>query len=169
MKLVRQNTNKLLNIKDLVGRLSAEEYVETHALVHGSSIGQHIRHILEFYQQLIVGLDNSEICYDHREREMQIETSIPFTVDRINEIIEHLGKISFDAGIDLKACYTQEDEAVVEVLKTSVKRELAYALDHTVHHLAIIKVMLNLGGISTDESFGVAASTIRHKKQTTYA
>jgi uncharacterized damage-inducible protein DinB len=49
----------------------------------------------------------------------------------------------------------------VEV-ETSVGRELAFVLSHTIHHNALIGVMAMLLGAPLPDRFGYAPSTIAH-------
>ena len=48
---------------------------------------------------------------------------------------------------------------------TSFTRELFYCDEHTIHHLALIRVGINeIGGYQLNESFGVAPSTIKYRQ-----
>jgi dihydroorotase-like cyclic amidohydrolase len=49
--------------------------------------------------------------------------------------------------------------------ESSSARELAYLLEHTTHHLAMIKISLNneIEAIKMPENFGVALTTIHHR------
>jgi len=51
-------------------------------------------------------------------------------------------------------------------IKTTIFRELAYCLEHSIHHQALIKVGLLELNIASfiDETFGLAPATIRYKK-----
>lgn len=55
----------------------------------------------------------------------------------------------------------------VYINKTFINRELAYCLEHSIHHQALIKVGLKEQNIENliDENFGVAPATIRHKQK----
>ncbi|MGH9328927.1 MAG: hypothetical protein ACRD09_00665, partial [Vicinamibacterales bacterium] len=44
-------------------------------------------------------------------------------------------------------------------IESTVKRELAFLLSHTVHHNAIIALLLEQAGIAAPHRFGVAASS----------
>jgi uncharacterized damage-inducible protein DinB len=47
---------------------------------------------------------------------------------------------------------------------TTFGRELQYLLSHTVHHFALIGVMLRLLGVDPGSDFGVAPSTLRYER-----
>jgi uncharacterized damage-inducible protein DinB len=48
------------------------------------------------------------------------------------------------------------------VVGTSVGRELAYVLSHTIHHNAIVGAMVKTLGGTPPQRFGYAPSTVRH-------
>jgi uncharacterized damage-inducible protein DinB len=47
-------------------------------------------------------------------------------------------------------------------VETTVGRELAFVLSHTVHHNALIAVMARTLGVPVPDLFGYAPSTIAH-------
>lgn len=145
--------------------LSVEDLTRELELFSGSTIGQHIRHILEFYVGLFRQMEFSLVCYDDRERDVRIESDPQFAISVLDAIVSRLEKVKEDQPLTLKANFTKNlaDDLLFE---TSLYRELAYNLEHSIHHLAIIKIGISeleaeytLGG-----EFGIAPSTARHKK-----
>jgi hypothetical protein len=53
------------------------------------------------------------------------------------------------------------------LVSSTVGRELIYNIEHTIHHLAIVKIALKaiLPSLELPEHFGVAPSTIRHRQE----
>jgi hypothetical protein len=49
---------------------------------------------------------------------------------------------------------------------SSVRRELQSLVSHTVHHYALIALMLQLNGVEPTEEFGVAPSTLKQWRAT---
>jgi uncharacterized damage-inducible protein DinB len=47
---------------------------------------------------------------------------------------------------------------------TSPERELAFVISHTIHHNALIRVMVKLLGADIPSDFGYAPSTIAHQR-----
>ena len=45
-----------------------------------------------------------------------------------------------------------------------VGRQLAFLLSHTIHHCALIAVMMRLRGLATPPGFGLAPATLRHRE-----
>jgi hypothetical protein len=58
----------LLQLKELLQVMKKEDFNRKTEILSGSSIGQHIRHILEFYLLLVSGSFSGTISYDKRQR-----------------------------------------------------------------------------------------------------
>ncbi len=71
-------TENLTQLSDLVQQLNSEQYNKESDILSGGTIGQHVRHILEFYLLLVSGSFSGKINYDHRKRDIQIETDPTF-------------------------------------------------------------------------------------------
>ncbi len=164
MSLIQDSINKLEEIKELLSQFSSEQYTKSNSLLSGASIGQHLRHILEFYICLKNGSNTGSISYDERKRDLLIETQLDFALETINEISVFLNSVNKDFALTLKANYGISETKSV-LIPSSLYRELAYTLDHTIHHLAIIKIGLSNEDIKLDESFGVAPSTLRYREK----
>lgn len=159
--------NQLATIKSLVQNLDNSVYGTCLPKLSGASIGQHIRHIIEFYQCLLNGISSSEINYDLRTRDKELEISREKAMKELEHIIETVARFSNDTSLKLVVNYTMNENSKT-IINTTLFRELAYNLDHCVHHQALIKIaLLELApDFKMDESFGYAPATIRHKNLT---
>lgn len=134
-------------------------------LLGGNTIGKHYRHIIEFYQCLIKNVE--VVNYDKRLRNTDIENSPVIANAIIEEILKHLKAENIS---DRQLCYcadfseTGNEEISVN---TSFGRELAYNIEHAVHHMAILQMVVKhyFKEIELEEGFGVAASTLRYQQQ----
>ena len=158
--------NNLNQIKDLAIQISDEDYKKPCQVLFNSSVGQHIRHALEFYVCLLKGLDKSSVNYDERKRQHDIEINTEIAVEMIDKIIENLQKINQNQDIEVKANYTSDEDKDVSMHST-LYRELGFCLEHSIHHQALIKTGLRDFGCLNliDHTFGIAASTLRNNKQ----
>ncbi len=157
---IRASFHQLTNVLD---RLTAEQYQSPSANLSGSSIGQHTRHVIELFQCLQAGYASGEVCYDNRKRDVQIETDKQFAQTLLNEIAETLEQP--DKELRLLGMYDEAATGQLQVA-TNYHRELLYNLEHTVHHMALIRVGLKeLNAEPAAEHFGIASSTIRHREQ----
>ena len=151
---------------DLLRALNDDTYTAAQPPYHDSSIGDHLRHCLEHYTSFLGGLDAGAIDYDTRARDVRIATSRLVATQTIRELIEHLQAIPRDdKPLLVKMDSDQEAESAAPWSPSSVKRELQYLLAHTIHHYALIAVLLRLHGHEPDSDFGVAPSTLKYRKR----
>lgn len=142
--------------------LSNEVYTKPSKLLYNASIGQHVRHIIELFIELNNGYEKGTVNYELRKRNYQIETDTHFASDQINALLQKINKP--DKPLLLATDYSKTDTDAITV-QTNYYRELIYNLEHTVHHMALIRVAINeYSNILLDPSFGVAVSTIKHKE-----
>ncbi len=140
--------------------LKPETYAQKCAILTNGSIGQHCRHIIEFFFCLFEGYEEGVISYDKRKRSLQLETDSRFAIQKIAEIIYLIEK----PDKRLISSYLMDEHEVL--VDTSYKRELAFNLEHCIHHQALIRIAIeNLSEISLNENFGVSASTVYYRKQ----
>lgn len=160
--LQKTNIEIINQLIDLLNDLDQVVYRDSLRPLHYSTVGQHVRHIVEFYQCLLQSQANGLVNYDARERNIQIEVDKDFTIALLEAIKKQLNLLNSDYPLSLKTQFGA-DEAVD--VPSSFYRELAYLIEHTIHHLAIIKIGLNemYPEIKMPQNFGVAHSTIRFR------
>lgn len=155
----------LEEIKKLILKLSNEEYVYASKLLSKATIGQHIRHILEFYQSVFNPGNSNIIKYDNRKRNLEIETNSVVAIQIIDEICANLTRNFIDKQLILEGNFCADKGNKIQI-QTTLNRELAYCLEHSIHHQALIKVgLIELERTHfIDSDFGIAPATIRYKK-----
>ena len=148
----------------MIGRMKKEDYGKKLEILSGSSVGQHVRHILELYQCLLEGAQTNEVNYDNRKRNLDLESDPVFALNTINEISEKIVDLDGDGCLNMFGSFSIDSEKRIEI-KTSVYRELAYNQEHSIHHQALIKIGLSSLGLSylVDSDFGVAPATIKYQ------
>lgn len=152
-----QCLSNLQDTKRLLSQLSNDNYTQPLPIFSGSSIGQHTRHLLEFFGCLIDAPDT--INYDLRPRNLNIESDTAFAIQYIEELCRKITNFPPD-----KPMLFSGECADDKVLHTSLLRELSYCLEHSIHHQALIKIglfSLNLSHLVSPE-FGVAPSTLQN-------
>lgn len=163
MTLVTNSLHKLEEIKKLLEQIPFDLFIQPKEIISNSTVGQHYRHIIEFYICFTKGFEKGLICYDERKRDKRLETDINYIFSEIDKIKTVIEKINQDDDLKIKANYSSTcDESIL--IKTSIYRELAYVLDHTIHHIAIIKIALAEDKLELDSSLGVAPSTLMYQK-----
>lgn len=163
MQLFAAVKKSIQQLTDALDQLTAEQYSAASANLSGSSIGQHTRHIIELYQCLLNGYEQQYVCYDDRKRDVRIETDLAFAKQSLLNIASSVER----EDIQLQLAGVYDDEAQEQLqLSTNYYRELLYNYEHTIHHMALIRVGLKeAGAASIAENFGIASSTIRHREQ----
>jgi len=158
--------HNLQEIKNLVASVTTNQYTYNSNLLSGASIGQHIRHILEFYLCLINEHKAGKVNYDKRERDLKLESDSAFAIYTIDKICINLILSNNESGILLEGNFSSNESEIVTI-ETTFKRELAYCLEHSIHHQALIKIGLMELNIEhlISEDFGVAPATIRYKEK----
>ena len=158
---LNQSAHHLLKqLENTISQLSDEQFCASIALLGGSTIGEHIRHILEFYVELLNGYEAGVINYDHRKRDNDLQTIRKAAIFKIKQLIPLLLKEDVNLLIAVNS-----DGVCVEQLPTNYAREMMYNLDHTIHHMALIRVGVSIvSKISLPANFGVATSTIKFRE-----
>jgi hypothetical protein len=144
----------------LLEHLEHESYTKPIKHLANSTIGQHTRHIIEFFQCLAAGYDAGEFSYDRRQRDLTIEQDQQFAVYCIQLIIKSLDR----PDKNLVGQYDLADQTIN--IQSTYTRELMYNLEHVIHHQALIRVaMIEMEKHEISEHFGVAASTLAFRSQ----
>lgn len=146
--------------------LRDEQYTQRPVGPVSASIGGHVRHSLDHVRALVHGLDHGVIDYDRRERGTRIESHRAAAIAEIESLAAELRAIPTAAQfqpLTLVGVVTGDGPAVQ--VETTVGRELIFALSHTVHHDALIAVMVSLLGLAAPASFGYAPATLAHAQQ----
>lgn len=161
----RVSKENLHQLKGLLQAVDLQHYTAKPEILAGASIGQHIRHILEFYLLLVSGSFTGTISYDKRERDVRIEGDPEFAINTIDRLLRGIDTLDENLQVNLEADYSVSG-ASQNLISSSVGRELAYCIEHSIHHQALIKAGLIALGLPslTDEHFGIAYSSIRYRK-----
>lgn len=154
----------LQQLADVIDRLDDGQYVQKPVGVVPSSVGGHVRHCLDHVRSLLEAIDTGRLNYDTRQRGTPIETDRQAVAEAVGQFVADLSLLAdrvIDRDMDLTVTMSPEAEPLQ--VRTTVGREMAYVLAHTVHHNALIGAMVKtLGGWLPDQ-FGYAPSTIRHQ------
>jgi uncharacterized damage-inducible protein DinB len=149
---------------DFLIQLPDSIYTQSLPLLSGNTIGKHLRHIIEFYECLDNSLHTGLIDYDARCRNTQVETDRAFCIEKLKYLATLICSINLDKPLSLQVHFSPTNESMV--INSSLVRELVYTMEHTIHHMAIIKMAIQSINfpIAFSQNFGVAFSTIQSKK-----
>ena len=166
MDLITAADRILCQLDDLLNQLRPEDYKRPSQLLNNSSIGQHVRHSLEFFSCLKEGIVNGSVNYDKRKRDKAIEEDLAFARIVLKSIADWVKNYSQNIPLKLETNFSPMENSPL-IVPSNYYRELTYNIEHTVHHMALIRVAINefCSYMELSEEFGVASSTIRHKRQ----
>jgi uncharacterized damage-inducible protein DinB len=155
--------NIFSQLVEVLNQISNEQYTAPQTLLNQATIGQHYRHLIEVFTCLQEGYDAGVVNYDNRRRDKLIEqnrSAALFVLAAYNAGLQKPEK-----QIQLVTAYDVASPES-ESFHTSYNRELAYALEHAVHHMALIRIGLQQVApqLQLPEDFGVACSTIKFRK-----
>jgi hypothetical protein len=161
MELPNLLTTIINQLQQLLLSLTNEQYCEQIPVLSNASIGQHTRHIIEFFIELDHGYETGYVNYDARKRDIKIETDKNCALSKLQQITEGLNKenkpllLVSDFGSNNHSLHT---------ITTNLERELMYNLEHTIHHMALIRIGVNaVSTITLPENFGVAVATMKYR------
>ncbi len=130
-------------------------------------IGGHVRHILDHYDSLLDGLAQARVDYSRRGRDRTVELERAKALAKLGQI--KLRMRGLDVASDRPLAVALDSapsptELQVRWMPSSLARELQFLASHTVHHYAIIAILLRLLGIDPGRDFGVAPSTLEFER-----
>ena len=150
--------------EDLLRALSAETYTHRVPQAFNACIGGHYRHCLDHFTSVLRGLDADEVDYDHRERDLLIESQPAFALGLTQQRraqLERLPVGTLEAPVRVR-CEVSYEHGDSPCTSSTFGRELVYAIAHAIHHYALISVMARLMQANLPEHFGIAPSTVAH-------
>ena len=123
-------------------------------------IGGHVRHCLDHVFALLAATRTGLCAYDRRQRGTNIETSRTAAIDATTEAM--IGVLQLDIETLESEVFVEtqlEPTGAMVVTRSSVCREVAFLVSHTIHHNAIVAHMLQARGIEVAPHFGLAPAT----------
>jgi hypothetical protein len=151
---------------EFIHSLSNEEYQFVATPWFESSIGQHLRHIVDLYQALMFNRNEQQIDYDIRRRGAPIESQRKVGLCELNEIKDWLNELDdtlIHQSIQIKTEISLLSQQSM-VFDSSFGRELCFASSHLIHHLAIMAAIAKMTGKKVDGYLGMAPATASHSR-----
>jgi hypothetical protein len=137
-------------------QLQPGEYTQPSETLSGHTIGQHVRHIIELYQSLENGYEQGLVNYEKRKRDKAIESDSQLACRLLEQILSGLARPDKPLLLEVDP-YTS--------INTNYYREVAYNLEHTIHHMALIRIGIRDTGnhLVLPEGYGIAPSTLQYR------
>ncbi|MEQ6121771.1 hypothetical protein [Reichenbachiella sp. MALMAid0571] len=155
-----------VQLRFVLENLTEKQFKTPSVSLSGATVGQHIRHSLEFFTCLTNSIESGIVNYDKRERNQEIEENTELALELLNHLAVEVNRYSGKGDLTLELSYSHINDDSLKV-KSNFDRELVYNIEHAIHHLALIKIGLTevAPEIELPKGFGIANSTIRYKNQ----
>ena len=151
-----------VQLSESLKQLTDAEYTQPSKILFNATIGQHVRHIIELFLCLEKGYDEGFVNYERRKRDYRIETDKNVAAGLLKDIYRSIERENRDIVLEAE---DYGDVAEIVAIPSNYYRELAYNLEHTIHHMALIRVGINeVSAITLPDEFGVAYSTIKYRQ-----
>lgn len=124
-----------------------------------SGVGAHVRHILDHFTALQVGLADGRVDYNCRSRGSTMEQDPRVAQATIAELKTWLANTELADCPLLIETEISVSQACNITLPSSLARELAYIISHTVHHLAHSRLIAAQLGVEINPEIGLAPAT----------
>ncbi|WP_139959243.1 DinB family protein [Flavicella sediminum] len=143
----------------LLNTITEEQYKDISVAPYYSSIGGHIRHIMDVYDCVFEGLPSGTIDLTARKRNPMAEQQLNYGIAYIQEIIEKVEGLDSDDFQKLVQVSDDLGEGVFEATYT-LSALLIQSHSHATHHYASIGyIIFQLGIELPDNAFGFNPTT----------
>ncbi len=165
MDFKQGSTQMIHQITGLLGNISSEQYSKKLDIFKGSTLGQHFRHILDFYLVLLKHHSSGLVDYTLRERDLELETNPQYAMTTFEKVLSEVELLDEQTPLKVKADLLYVSEGERPLIPTSIGRELMYAYEHAVHHLAIIRIGIEnaFPELEIAKEVGIAPATIKYR------
>ncbi len=160
--MIRANQDCLEQALGLLDVLDDAQYASPRGT--WSPVGAQLRHVIEHYQSFLSGLPGRAVDYDARARDATVEGSRHRARTVIQELIAELDlarSLTETTPLRIKMECSPEPSAPTWS-ESTIGRELQFLVSHSVHHFALIKLLVAPDGTPLDPDFGLAPSTLSH-------
>ena len=138
-----------------------------HSAPASSSIGTHMRHIIERVYCVLDGQVQGLVDYDARPRDQLLETDPEEAGSALLEIRDKLVTLDNYREYPLQVMESVHQENPAVAVASNLERELMSLVSHTIHHLAIIVLLARAAGHPLRADIGKAPSTIIYERSAT--
>lgn len=153
-------------ILDVVSTLPAAQrstvYVQSHA-------GVHVRHVIDHVQAFLAGLQTGEIDYNVRHRNSPSEMDPEFAAAQLLAIMGECEALeNLHCAPPEELLVTSEIDCLTthtEKFRSNAAREVLYLINHTIHHAAYIRLLLQGCDLELSSHIGIAPCTATFRRE----
>jgi hypothetical protein len=143
----------------------------------GSSVGGHIRHSCDHFQNVLLAHDyycNQTLAettttpeltfsYDERSRATSVQSQRGEALKAIDAMVVKVPTLALDTRIVIGFLAAETEPMETFSIQSTVARELSFVAHHGIHHLATIRLMMDRMAYKLDatSNIGKAPSTVQ--------
>jgi uncharacterized damage-inducible protein DinB len=137
------------------------DYTWRHPSGVSGTVGAHVRHCLDHVHAVLDQAGGARLTYDHRQRATRTEQDRAHAVEQLHHAARQLLETDAEPDCPLTLDVQVDRDGASVAVPSSFGRELAFVLQHTIHHQALIALLLADRGARVPDTFGYAPSTPR--------
>ena len=135
------------------------------APAYDGPVGAHLRHVIEYYEALLLAPQPDRIDYDSRPRDRELEHRPDLASRRLFALRARLAAAgpAGDTPLRIRGQGGITGDFHFDVAST-FGRELVFVASHAVHHFALLLPYCRQHGIAIDATFGKAPATVAFER-----
>ena len=147
----------------LISAIDDAQYSDSSIAPYYSSIGIHMRHILDVFDCIFNGLETKKVDLTARKRNELAESKVAFGLQYFENVIEKLESLQ-STDLDVKVEVKDDLGLGMVTANYTLASALIQAHSHAIHHFASIGYVISQLGIQLpDSDFGYNPTTPRDK------
>ena len=153
-----QNLNRGVN---LLNSINDQEYADNSTAPYYSSIGIHMRHILDVFDCILRGIEEKNIDLTSRKRNELAEIKVEFGLNYFDQVMSELSSLEKE-DLDMMVIVKDDLGQGMITANYTLAAALIQAHSHAIHHFASIGYIISQMGINLpDGDFGYNPTTPR--------
>ncbi len=166
MRLLEATEDLFSNLRHYLALVDEVTYCKPVEALSNATLGQHTRHAIDFFQCIAEQSATGILCYDKRHRDRLMEESPKAALVALGNISDWAKSSFADKHLLLQVSLSETNNEAT-LIPTTFMREWNYAVEHAIHHMAMIRIGAKFVApeLRLPDSFGVAPSTIKYRKQ----
>ncbi len=160
MLLRKASLQVIEQIRELITQMG--DYYAKSPKHANSSVGKHVRHILDHFDVLQSAEASGTVNYNIRSRDSLAEVSQINALERLDMIVNWLVTSELhDVSVMVESEISLTDYANFTI-SGSLHREFCYVINHSIHHIAYAKLLAAQFNIKLSAAIGIAPATATH-------
>ena len=158
--LITINKKSLNDVLKLLEKINNELYNKNLSIIDDNSISMHFKHIYDFWNCFYQVRESGKFNYNDRQRNEVLEHDKFEMKNAFNSIFKKTDSILFE---EITFVDDLIDSSNKMKIKSNTNRELVFLYEHTIHHIYIIRMVMNSLNIEVEDDYiGYNLSTIKN-------